>query len=212
MEKLIILVLSIFILCGFQCDDDCETEIYDTSKITMSISPEVFNINIGDTIKMSTSPESSFLLDESQVFKDQSNDAVVIYFDLFEIESDNEPIVNGVMDIEIDHNGHNIMLIGNFNGITRAAQWICGADMCPLEINLIPQVKGYFGIRLLYGYLEASSECEDYTLINNAFDTFGNNIENLMEINTNEISFGDSVLLLYDAEIRPEELHFFKVD
>ena len=196
MSKLYIIIICILItVYGFQCGEDCETSIYDTTSINVSISPENFTYNIGDTIKIRTSPQSQFLLNDSQVFKDHSNNRIFLYFDLFEIKSDNNPIDSPAIGIEINHNGLNLKNNSPSNSIsiTKFIEWTCEENECPLVMNYILTKEGYFGMRLLHGFLSENSDCEEYELRNNMFDIQGNNFENLIEINTDQIVFDEGI-------------------
>ncbi len=205
------LITIVIFIYGFQCNkDDCDEYIYDTVSLEFAIVPLNYKYEIGDTIAISNLSGSQLLLNELQYTIDHSNGEISFYFDLFEVNSNNEAINSGTEDFEINHNGSQLDYVQNSNQITRLISWKCGDNNCPLEINLIPTKSGYYGIRLLHGIIKESSDCEEFEIRDSKFLAEDNNFENLTEINTTEINIEAEIEFSLIATSNGS--YFFNVD
>ncbi len=186
--------LLILLLYGFTCDvEECEEFIVGNTSLEFSIFPTNSVFEIGDTIKLKNLSGSNFLLNENQGSFDHAYGEMVLLFDLFKVNENNEPIRSGTSAFEISQNGTRFEVKPSSNNISRLIIWECGSVSCPLLINLIPKEIGYYGFRLLNGTIREYSDCIDITLEKNRINVADNNINILTQINTDTIIISEEV-------------------
>lgn len=89
-----LLLSFIVIIYGFQCDEDCEEFIFDTASLTYEIEKPLEIYQVGDTITIEYTDGNIISLNESMTDLELFNQDVLQFFDLFEVNADNKPIVS----------------------------------------------------------------------------------------------------------------------
>ena len=210
--KFYILLSFFVIIYGFQCDEEleCDEFVFDTASLSYKIDEPQNTYQVGDTITIEYTDGNIISLNESMTNLELSNQEFLQYFDLFEINADNMPIVSGTENFQINHNGKFLDYVVNTNELSRLIVWPCNTEQCGLKLQLIALKSGYYGFRLLHGnILLIATDCEEYELSANSFDIQESNFDSLSEINTDEINI--EVPIQFDVQANPEGHFFFKV-
>lgn len=203
----LLFILSGLILLNFTCND-CEEEIYDSSDFSVTLNSTQNTFIIGDTLSLHTIFDSQMELENSGATYDNSDQRINFDVKIFKAHPADNHIIGGRDNFEI------IGQIGDVF-IPSSRKWrvniknICSEDVCELELGLIPQRIGYYGISLQSGRFGTEDVCQNLTLSPTEIESNGNNnFEIFREIHLRSIRVDGSFFRNPETE---ELLYFFKV-
>lgn len=207
-----IFFISLFFY-NFQCND-CENEHHDKSSFTANIFPLKDIYNIGDTILLGTIFNSLVNLENSNTTYDNSNQNVSFVVQVFEVNPNNEVIIDGIEDFEISNRIGQIVYSPYYERrLAKEITNVCDDDNCEFLIEIIPKRKGIYCFSLLNSPF-GEKECQYFDLINNDFGLNDNNFKVCAEINTTQFRLLESGAggTYYSNPEEISRFYFFKVN
>lgn len=203
---LLLFLFSLFCM-NFQCND-CDSTLYDRASFSLAINSNQNTFSVGDTLVLSASISSQIRLERSAIIHNNTDQLLNYYLDIFEGINNDVGVIQGRDNFEL------VGLTGAVS-IPPSRTWeigienTCTETLCELELGLIPQRAGYFGLFLKAGSFGLNDECQFLSLIPTGIESIrSNNFDLYEEIGLNRIKVNHTI---FDNPESENLLYFFKV-
>ncbi len=208
--KKVILLFTVFITLGFQCEEPCETSAINEYELDLSGFLQK-QYNLGDTIHIKRDFDAMLPL-KSKILYDNTGLVMNFKMVLLKIRADFGPIDSGFTFFDLIIENGNIEEHTIKDDVSRTLTFGCDSLACKFDLKLTPKNKGIYCLGSVgFGSFGSFDFCQDNRL-EIILSTSSNNYSDLVKSPNNNlwIETGNNRLTISDPASK-NDFYFFEV-